>query len=154
MYKHSPCIFCILSLFCALCVVASCDKMPINGDLDGMWQLERVETSETILDTRTHRVYLSIQLHLAQWDDPTEGLTLYSHFRHEGDSLFFIDLSHASPHTATASDDTLVTSQEMADGLMKAWGIYDIHTRYCIRTLKTQNLQLEKADTIYYYKKF
>ena len=31
-------------------MAGSCDKTPINGDLDGMWQLMRVEDNGTTID--------------------------------------------------------------------------------------------------------
>ena len=49
-----------------LCIVAltACDKAFINGDLDGMWKLQQVESSSS-----THYptdIYYSFQRHMAQ----------------------------------------------------------------------------------------
>ena len=74
----------ILSLFTLL--LNSCDKVPINGDLDGLWQLTTIQTPESTRDVKSTRAYLSIQLHLSQWDN--NGTTFYAHFVHEGDWNF------------------------------------------------------------------
>lgn len=48
----------------ALVALASCDKVYINGDLDGMWQLQRVETGDTT--EYPQGIYYSFQRHMVQ----------------------------------------------------------------------------------------
>ncbi len=48
-------------LFIAMMFVA-CDKVYINGDLDGMWQLQRVECAGNTYTP--HDIYYSFQRHL------------------------------------------------------------------------------------------
>ena len=47
-------------------VLASCDidKVYINGDLDGMWQLQQIESADTLI--KPQGVYYSFQRHMAQ----------------------------------------------------------------------------------------
>lgn len=144
--------------FCAwvLLSLAGCDKTPINGDLDGMWQLERIETPQGVTPTKERRVYLCIQLHLMEWCNAPKGNRhhYFSHFTHQNDSLIIYDLCRASAHTATGSDDIPLTATEMAAGEMEDWGIHTLDTRYHIRRLNANKLELEKVDTVYAFRKF
>ena len=47
-----------------------CDKKwPINGNLDGYWQLMTVETKSDGVKTNCHRMYIGIQLHMIELKD-------------------------------------------------------------------------------------
>ena len=139
----------ILSLFTLL--LNSCDKVPINGDLDGLWQLTTIQTPESTRDVKSTRAYLSIQLHLSQWDN--NGTTFYAHFVHEGDSIRFYDFAHASLHRDKNDDDDWITEEEMRGGIMDAWGIHSRDARYRTRQLDSDALVLERADTVLYFRK-
>ena len=145
-----------LLLLGVLILFGSCDKTPVNGDLDGMWQLMTIKIQpDSVLQVKEKHVYLCIQLQLSEWRAFTNpGKNYYAHFKHQGDSLFFSDLCHASTHTASASDDRPVTASEMAAGAMTEWGIHTLHTRYRVLQLNTNHLTLEKADTVYAFRKF
>ena len=45
----------------SLCLL-SCEKVYINGDLDGMWKLQTVETTDTTICPQN--IYYSFQRHL------------------------------------------------------------------------------------------
>ena len=47
---------------CLILLTVSCERIFINGDLDGMWRLERVETAETVVVP--DGVFYSFQRHL------------------------------------------------------------------------------------------
>ena len=126
----------ILSLFTLL--LNSCDKVPINGDLDGLWQLTTIQTPESTRDVKSTRAYLSIQLHLSQWDN--NGTTFY-------------DFAHASLHRDKNDDDDWITEEEMRGGIMDAWGIHSLDARYRTRQLDSDALVLERADTVLYFRK-
>ena len=53
-------ILCVCLLLGVLC---SCDKKPINGKLDGRWQLMIIEYNDGSIK-ECERIYCSIQLHL------------------------------------------------------------------------------------------
>ncbi|MDC7195075.1 lipocalin-like domain-containing protein, partial [Phocaeicola vulgatus] len=42
--------------------ISSCDKAPINGKLDGRWQLMTIEYTNGKIE-ECNRIYYSIQLH-------------------------------------------------------------------------------------------
>ena len=147
-FKFMKKIF-ILSFFALL--LSSCDKVPINGALDGMWQLTTIQTPQETRDVKATRAYLSIQLHLSQWDHT--GTTFYAHFAHEGDSIRFYDFTHASLHRDKNDDDEWITAEEMRAGIMDAWGIHSLDARYRTRQLDSDALVLECADTVLYFRK-
>lgn len=158
MYKRHHKLF--LFLLGILLGLSSCDKTPINGDLDGMWQLMTIQTPQGVQQVKENRAYLCIQLQLAEWrlfakeDSDSYGKYFYSHFSHQGDSLCFFDLCYPSAHTATGSDDRPVTAVDMVEGALAEWGIHTPHTRYRVLQLNANHLTLEKADTVYAFRKF
>ena len=53
-----------------LLITWSCDKKwPINGNLDGYWQLMTVETKADGIKTDCDRLYMGIQLHMIELKD-------------------------------------------------------------------------------------
>ncbi len=53
----------ICILFCIV-LLSACDKVYINGDLDGMWKLQQVERENTIHHPTD--IYYSFQRHMVQ----------------------------------------------------------------------------------------
>ena len=43
-------------------IVSSCGKMPINGDLDGRWQIMKIEYASGV-EEAPERAYYSVALH-------------------------------------------------------------------------------------------
>ena len=56
-------LFAILSIAFIL-VSCDIDKVYINGDLDGMWQLQHIQSAGTVIEPQG--VYYSFQRHMAQ----------------------------------------------------------------------------------------
>ena len=142
---------------CGLVAVlaTSCDKVPANGSLDGMWQLMSIETPNSTRDVKTDGLYLSFQLQMTYWSQLAHSDNrFYSHFTHTGDSIFFFDICRPAAHSKEDPDDHPLTSAEMAEGAMDVWGIHTMHTRYRVQTLKSDALVLEKADTTLRFRKF
>ena len=142
-----------------LSLMSACDKVPINGDLDGMWQIMTIQTPDGTRDVKSQRAYLAIQLHLSEWDCGNKRY--YAHFQHHGDSLFFYDFFHDSQHRSKADDNERVTYEEMTKTdpscewpIMHVWGIHNLDARYRIRQLDSEHLTLERADTILSFRKF
>ena len=133
-------------------MLVGCDKVPMNGDLDGQWQLMEIQTPEGTRDVRDSRTYLSIQLHLCQWNHI--NMAYYSYFVHKGDSIRFYNFVHSSLHRTKEDDNERVTAKEMSEGLMDAWGIHSCDARYRIMQLNADKLELESADTLLFFRKF
>lgn len=150
--KHTLSLY-ALGFLAAAAVMDSCDKMPINGDLDGMWQLTTIQTPEGTRQVTTDRAYLSIQLHLSQWDHHPDRF--YAHFNHVGDSIFFYDFAHETKDSEATDDNVWLTVDEMENQkVMDAWGIHNLNARYRVQQLNSSHLTLERKDTILSFRKF
>ncbi len=148
LHRYFGTFVCSIFIMCLF----SCDKVPMNGDLDGMWKLTSIQVLSDVRDTREPATFMCIQLHLTEWR--RERAQYFSHFTHEGDSLFFYDFAHASLHRSQADDNKWITAAEMESGQMDAWGIHNLDARYKVRELDGEALVLQKNDTILFFKKF
>lgn len=85
----------IITLILAICsCFTNCQKLPMNGDLDGMWQLMTVNGKKVERQT-----YISIQLHLAQLTyGDTKNEFYYCHFKHQGSTMRFFDFCYPCGH--------------------------------------------------------
>lgn len=144
----------VLLALLATLLLAACDKLPVNGDLDGQWHLLSIQTPSAQRDLRDSLVFLSIQLQLAQWNDRAHSRQYYSHFVHSGDSIFFSGFAHTSAHTLESNNDEWATAAEMSRGLMDAWGIHSTDARFRVLRLTDSDLQLQQADTLLLFRKF
>ena len=67
-------------------IVGACGKMPINGDLDGRWQIMKIEYASGEEET-PERAYYSVSLHTINLMQV--GVTSQTgHMEYTGDSLF------------------------------------------------------------------
>lgn len=152
--KHTSYIILLASYIAAAAALCSCDKVPMNGDLDGMWQLMTIQTPDTLRNMKSDRAYVSFQLHLTQWNDLKTNRYFYSHFIHTADSLFFFDIAHHSKHAVDDNEDEWVTAEEMHDGLFDCWGIHQLNPHYRVMKLDSRSLELRQADTTLTFRKF
>lgn len=139
--------------------LTACDKVPINGLLDGQWQMMRIETPDSVRDAKPLRAYLCFQLHLSEWN--SEDQRYYAEFSHEGDSLLFRNFAHHSLHRTQSDNNEWLTAAEMAGGtddnphgLLDHWGIHTLDARFRVRTLSSSSLVLEQGDTVLHLRKF
>lgn len=98
---------CLLILW-SLILLTGCGKLPINGDLDGQWQILEIRYADGRIET-PERAYYCVQLHtitLRQVNGPNQtGNMVY-----EGDQLSLdMPLSDASDLRVFGLDDTKET---------------------------------------------
>lgn len=72
--------------------LVSCGKKPINGNLDGRWQLMTIDYHENGQTEQPEYIYYDINLYLLKlWEtkdiDSNFGPRLFGRFSHVGDSL-------------------------------------------------------------------
>lgn len=96
-------ILCVCLLLGVLC---SCDKKPINGKLDGRWQLMTIEYNDGSIK-ECERIYCSIQLHLVElMDKGTTPLTLIGHFS-SADGVMMGEFKYQDNMEATVTEEDL-----------------------------------------------
>ena len=96
----------ILCLCLLLGVLCSCDKKPINGKLDGRWQLMTIEYNDGS-SKEGERIYCSIQLHTVElMDKGTNPLTLMGHFS-STDGVVMGEFKYQTNMEATATEEDL-----------------------------------------------
>lgn len=145
-------LLCIITIILLLTSISSCDKMPMNGDLDGMWQLMSEETADSTTDLKSTRHYISFQLHTAQFSTLSNSRCFYSRFIHEGSTLQFVSICTNSTN-ATSEDDNIPISSDSIQQL-HPWGIYEIDPTFSIVTLNASTLILESPHSRLRFRKF
>lgn len=136
-------------------LVLSCDKMPMNGDLDGMWQLvsEQLAGSNTIDDKKADRIYISFQLHTAQFDGRGIVNKYYSTFKHKNDSLQFINICTNSLNATKEDDNRLLTENEIIQN-MSDWGFVCLNPSFKVVSLNSKHMVLRSEYSTLYFRKF
>lgn len=129
-------------------MLSACDKVYINGDLDGMWQLQKVENSEDNTAEYKQEIYYSFQRNLTfiskqnETDVPLRylGNLFYS----EQDKSVTINGLRNFPnekYIATLDD-------------LKQFMIFDINTTFKILELDNEQLIMEHKNYRYYLKRW
>lgn len=134
--------FIVLLLIVSL---SGCSKMPINGQLDGLWHLtSRTDKNGATTDTKADRIYYAFQLHLMglQWEGDIRYL---GRFEQTPDSLFVSDFR------LDIWGDNSQTAQE---GELDKWGIPGTAERFGIEELTRSRLILRSETTTLTFRKF
>lgn len=117
--------------------IMSCQKSPINGDLDGMWQVMNV-TPEPELQPIEERLYYNFYLHVCTLSYYGGGVTT-GNMIFTGDSLF-LDFPNAQ------TTETLIK--------LKQYGINSDHARFRIEKLNRSSLIMSSGETTVTLRKF
>lgn len=135
----------ILFILSAMTVaLASCDRVYINGDLDGMWQLQKVELPDS--DVYPRNIYYSYQRHMAQVSENyEEGLPLrYLGFlEYSGNSL------KMSGFRKFLEEDIIATERELS-----RFFLYDTATTFKVEKLDAEQLILQSERGRYLLKRW
>lgn len=134
----------LLIFLMALAALASCDKVYINGDLDGMWQLQRVETCDTT--EYPQGIYYSFQRHMVQVGQYySEGVPLryLGELEYKKDSLTIGGFRKFLEEEKTATEDILAT-----------FYLYDKKSAFKIDRLDDEMLVLRSNRGLYTLRKW
>ena len=142
--------------------IYSCDKLPQNGELDGMWHLQRMRHLSAALqeeeDVSQQQIYWCVQLDLLQikskkrlmYRDETTGKSTYNafcRFEHNGTTLninkVFLSFDVA---------DSLLTDQTTR--IMEPYGIVGCADSFHIEHLGSKRLILVSDDKRLEFRKF
>lgn len=133
----------ILSTLAMIVVMlSSCGKTPINGKLDGMWQLIQIDNAEgSNHEIKDKRVYYSIQLELISLRGMSGSKYILGRFEHTGDSLFLYDLRSDGEQPSSLDD-------------LKPYGLTTTEPRFGVEELTGKAMILKSEDTKLYFRKF
>ena len=129
-------------------MLSACDKVYINGDLDGMWQLQKVENSKDNTAEYKQNIYYSFQRNLTfiskqnETDVPLRYLgNLY--YSEQDKSVTINGLRNFPNEKYIATLDDL-----------KQFMIFDINTTFKILELDNEQLIMEHKNYRYYLKRW
>ena len=139
----------ILIIFLALLLFGSCDlESSKNGDLDGFWHLERVDTLSTSgsLDLSEEKLFWAFQKDLLQLRGDEQEF--YLRFNHHDNQL---DLSN--PHLRDREkDDPAISSSTMY--LIRPYGINEEEEYFQVVNLDNDNMVLRNQNLQLWFRKF
>ncbi len=142
--------------FLVLSILAtSCDKVPKNGDLDGMWQLMILEKAgEQPENVKTKKIYYSFQLDLVQLNDVAHSgrNAYYAYFKNSGDSLFIRKICFPSTNESAADNNIEFTDEDLPK--LAPWGIYTLNPRFKIWKLDSDDMILQSKEAKLIFRKF
>lgn len=96
----------IILCLCLLLGISSCDKKPINGKLDGRWQLMTIEYNDEST-RKCERIYCSIQLYTVELlDKGANPMSLIGHFSSK-DGVVMGEFKYQDNLEKTATEEDL-----------------------------------------------
>lgn len=142
----------ILYILIGAAMLLACDKLPANGDLDGMWQIIEIQRGDSIADMRQHQVYMSIQLRLFQMDDVKVGLRYVGYFERKGNTMHFWKTSYPSAYENDKDDNREVAPEDYH--YLHSFGFDSSEAFFNISHLTKDVLVLYNDSTKITYRKF
>lgn len=137
MGKHTYNILGILLAAVMSLTVFSCNKAPINGKLDGQWQVMSIENADGTVST-PDRHYYCFNLHIAQLT--SVGAGGYSANMVYDDSVIALDFPY--------------NKSEQQIKALAAWGIDANPVNLKVVTLTSKKLVMQTATTTITCRKF
>ena len=122
----------------------ACDKVYINGDLDGMWQLQRVEHAGVIHTPCD--IYYSFQRHLtfvSKHYEEIMPLRFLGNLHYSGDTIVMSGFRKFLEEHIVATPETLL-----------GFYLYSDSTVFVIETLNDEKLVMSSGDGRYTLRKW
>lgn len=141
-----------LYIYLVCLAICSCDKLPKNGDLDGMWQVLTIEHNGTTDNIKESQYYLSFQLDLFQLTTTRNNKIYYGYFDHKNDSIIFRQFSDMAEEHPTAPDNYPITSDNIS--IINQWGFYALKDSFKIELLTKDDMILRSKHARITYRKF
>lgn len=129
-------VFMLLAML-ILCITG-CQKAPINGDLDGRWQLMEIETFEGVKDIADDQLYYSFYLHVC-------NLSYYGGFYTEGNFIFENNLLII---------DFPYIKEDISDSSLPRFGIFSNPVEFKVVYLDKKKLIMENDESLITLRKF
>ena len=127
-------------------LLAACDKMPMNGNLDGMWQLMAIQDNVTdgVSNVKNSRLYYSFQLHLVELNNNEA----FAYFSHRNDSIVMYDWCYGN------SDDNSVNVKMTDATALNKFGLYELRDSFRVEVLTSEKMQLRSRKATLSFRKF
>ncbi len=132
-------IYSLIGMFILL-INTGCNKYPINGDLDGQWQVMEVtpEPSEIVYP---ERLYMCFSLHVCQLTGHIEGVHAKANMRFDQKKrTLYLDFPY------------IETEESLAR--LKQYGIYSNPVTFQVEKLNSSKLILRDNDVVVTLRKF
>lgn len=143
----------LIYIFLFLLAISSCTiETSDNGDLDGLWHLERIDTISTggVCDMSGERIFWAVEHKMLQLRG---GSDIYSfRFNDGGDSLILRDpyVSLAYDNGSQTRGDTILTDPQ---GL-RQYGVQHLEEHFLKETMKGSRMVLRTDSFRLHFKKF
>ena len=148
-----------LALLLGAATLASCDKTPMNGDLDGMWRLTEMHSKPTAdaptyslqADLRAQRIFWNFQLRLLSIQNHdglanSETNETVARFEHSGNRLH---VTHTYIHRR--AEDILIT--DPATTQLEGVGIRGCSSSFEVKCLTSKRMVLcSERDSLVFRK--
>ena len=134
----------IVVILVGLLIVESCNKLPMNGSLDGMWQLKTIIKNSHEKDQQDEGICWSFQLKLCQITYTKGRFTgisniINARFLHKADSLLISDI-----HLNFRNRDSLIVAPTIA--IFEEAGITGSQEGFKIIMLNKESMLLENGN--------
>lgn len=157
----------IIYIFLALLLFISCDKLPDDKELDGMWQLVSIQHSGEANDVKSEQIYWSFRLRLVQFTNVAENVSdkkeFFAHSEHAGNVLTIYDLCNPSENATEADNNEWLEANDHDLAKLAKWGIFPepdtehkgkLKATYTITESSSSKLVLSDKSTILIFRKF
>lgn len=134
-------------------ILCSCDKLQINGKLDGMWQVMSVEKESKIQECPPYQCYWCVQLHMIQFTNTNMDKTYISTFQNKDGKLYLKQISFPSRHEKESDDDKEMSQDDIKERL-HPWGIWTVNDCFDIVCLNNERLVLRSDSVTVTLRKF
>ena len=131
----------IIFLFIITMLVISCSKVPINGDLDGMWKMTSMEWSDGTT-TSPERIFFSFELDCIQVTNKGNNSCSYIGLMNKNDNTIRVDKFKDSSGEIKKAE------------CLKQFGILETPTEFNIEKINHSKLIIKSKDCILSFTKF
>lgn len=130
--------------------LASCGWLETsdNGDLDGYWHVEEIDTLSTggVCDMSDQTLFWGVQGHLVYYYNSRVGASYFSHFTQNDTILHLYDIHRYDRE----GGDSLVTNAALLNG----FGLHSLDTQFRIERLTGGKMTLSDDSFRIKFKKF
>ncbi len=138
--SRKPLLTMIMGMLLAILSLSSCQKSPINGKLDGQWQVMSVEP-EAPEEILKNRLYYCFNLHICQLTTYADGAVETGNMTYDQDKQLL-----------RVTFPNITTQREIA--ILKQYGIYENPVTFIIEHLDSKSLVMRDGETVVTLRKF